>query len=61
MTPLPLTHQVSEVFPGVHQAVHALAVPVTVEQLVSVEQGEGFLQRPDGGVNAKLRLPNLQQ
>lgn len=61
MTPLPLTHQVTEVFPGVHQAVHALAVPVTVEQLVSVEQGEGFLQRPDGGVDAKFRLPNLQQ
>lgn len=61
MTPLPLTHQVSEVLPGVRQAVHALAVPVTKEQLVSVQQGEGFLHRPDGGVDVKLRLPNLQQ
>lgn len=60
-TNVPPSHQSAEVFPGVRQAVHALGVPVVEEELVFVEQGEGFLHRADGGVDANLRLPNLKQ
>lgn len=60
-TNIPPSHQSAEVFPGVRQAVHTLGVPVVEEELVFVEQGEGFLHRADGGVDANLRLPDLKQ
>lgn len=60
VTPL-ASHQGVEGLPGVRQAVHALCVPVVEEQLVFVEQSEGFLHRTDGGVDTNLRLPNLKQ
>lgn len=60
-TSLSRSHQSAQGFPGVRQAVHALGVPIAEEELVLVEQGEGFLHRADGGVDANLRLPNLKQ
>lgn len=60
-TSVPPAHQGVEGLPGVRQAVHLLGVPVVEEQLVFVEQSEGFLHRADGGVDTDLRLPNLKQ
>lgn len=37
-----------------------LGVPVVEQELVFVEQGEGFLHWPDGDVDTNLRLPNLK-
>lgn len=54
-----MSHQSVEVFPGVHQTVYALGIPVVEQELVLVKQREGFLHRADGGVDADLRLPNL--
>lgn len=54
-------HQGVEVLPGVHQAVHALGVPVVEEKFVFVEQSKGFLDRTDGGVDTNLLLPDLKQ
>lgn len=53
------SHQSVEIFPGVRQAVDALAVPVVEQELVFVKQRKRFLHRANGGVNADLRLPNL--
>lgn len=61
MLTAPRSHQGVEVLPGVHQAVHALGVPVVEEKFVFVEQSEGFLDRTDGGVNTNLLLSNLKE
>lgn len=55
------SYQGVEVFPGVHQAVHAFSVPIVKVQLVFVEQSKGFFHWTDCGIDTNLRLPNLKQ
>ena len=53
-------YQSVEVLPPVAESIHPLCTAVAEGQLVLVEESKGLLHRPDGGVDADLRLTHLE-